>query len=162
MIVLIDGQAMARGMILGTHNIREFARVPGLRIEDWLASFLSGSRCPEFISKNVRSFGQIAAATAVSEKQLLEPPRVPSASPSGSAQSAHRPGVDFGFGPRCIKSALAAGNDDRADARLLVDDNAPADRTVADDPELRKRRRRDSGKRNGGCKHFEVHGRTPE
>jgi tRNA(fMet)-specific endonuclease VapC len=34
--VLIAGQAMARRMILVTHNIREFARVPGLRFEDWV------------------------------------------------------------------------------------------------------------------------------
>ena len=29
------GQAMARNMILITHNTREFGRVPGLKIEDW-------------------------------------------------------------------------------------------------------------------------------
>jgi tRNA(fMet)-specific endonuclease VapC len=33
--VLIAGQAMARNLILVTHNIREFGRVPGLQIEDW-------------------------------------------------------------------------------------------------------------------------------
>jgi tRNA(fMet)-specific endonuclease VapC len=33
--VLIAGQAVARNMILVTHNTDEFARVPGLRIEDW-------------------------------------------------------------------------------------------------------------------------------
>jgi tRNA(fMet)-specific endonuclease VapC len=33
--VLIAGQALARDMILVTHNTREFARVPGLRYEDW-------------------------------------------------------------------------------------------------------------------------------
>jgi tRNA(fMet)-specific endonuclease VapC len=33
--VLIAGQAMARDMILITHNRDEFGRVPGLRIEDW-------------------------------------------------------------------------------------------------------------------------------
>jgi tRNA(fMet)-specific endonuclease VapC len=33
--VLIAGQAAARDLILITHNVREFARVPGLRIEDW-------------------------------------------------------------------------------------------------------------------------------
>lgn len=33
--VLIAGQAMARKMILVTHNAAEFGRVPGLRIEDW-------------------------------------------------------------------------------------------------------------------------------
>jgi tRNA(fMet)-specific endonuclease VapC len=33
--VLIAGQARARGLILVTHNRREFERVPGLRIEDW-------------------------------------------------------------------------------------------------------------------------------
>ncbi len=33
--VLIAGQAMARNMILVTHNRSEYARVPGLRIEDW-------------------------------------------------------------------------------------------------------------------------------
>jgi len=33
--VLIAGQAMARHLILVTHNIQEFGRVPGLRLEDW-------------------------------------------------------------------------------------------------------------------------------
>ena len=33
--VLIAGQAVARSMILVTHNTQEFERVPGLRIEDW-------------------------------------------------------------------------------------------------------------------------------
>jgi len=33
--VLVAGQAMARNMILVTHNIREFGQVPGLQIEDW-------------------------------------------------------------------------------------------------------------------------------
>jgi tRNA(fMet)-specific endonuclease VapC len=33
--VLIAGQAMARGLILITHNQKEFQRVSGLRIEDW-------------------------------------------------------------------------------------------------------------------------------
>jgi|SRR5271165_3964276 len=33
--VLIAGQAVARDMILVTHNSREFGRVPGLRFEDW-------------------------------------------------------------------------------------------------------------------------------
>ena len=33
--VLIAGQAMARSMVLVTHNSGEFGRVPGLRIEDW-------------------------------------------------------------------------------------------------------------------------------
>ena len=33
--VLLAGQALARSMILVTHNTREFKRVPGLRIADW-------------------------------------------------------------------------------------------------------------------------------
>jgi tRNA(fMet)-specific endonuclease VapC len=33
--VLIAGQAVARNLILVTHNTREFERVPELRIEDW-------------------------------------------------------------------------------------------------------------------------------
>lgn len=33
--VLIAGQALARDLILVTHNTREFSRVPKLRIEDW-------------------------------------------------------------------------------------------------------------------------------
>lgn len=33
--VLIAGQAMARNMILVTHNTGEFGRVPKLRIENW-------------------------------------------------------------------------------------------------------------------------------
>jgi tRNA(fMet)-specific endonuclease VapC len=35
--VLIAGQACARDLVLITHNTDEFARVPGLRIEDWEA-----------------------------------------------------------------------------------------------------------------------------
>lgn len=33
--VLIAGQALARDMILVTHNTAEFSRVSGLRVEDW-------------------------------------------------------------------------------------------------------------------------------
>jgi tRNA(fMet)-specific endonuclease VapC len=33
--VLIAGQAVARNMILVTHNTNEFARVPQLQTEDW-------------------------------------------------------------------------------------------------------------------------------
>ncbi len=33
--VLIAGQALARSLILITHNMREFTRVDGLRLEDW-------------------------------------------------------------------------------------------------------------------------------
>ena len=33
--VLIAGQALARKLILVTHNTREFQRVAGLQIEDW-------------------------------------------------------------------------------------------------------------------------------
>ncbi len=35
--VLIAGQARARDLTLVTHNLREFAHVPGLRVEDWEA-----------------------------------------------------------------------------------------------------------------------------
>jgi len=35
--VLIAGQAVARQIILVTHNVDEFRRVPGLSIEDWEA-----------------------------------------------------------------------------------------------------------------------------
>lgn len=33
--VLIAGQARCRGLTLITHNVTEFARVSGLRMEDW-------------------------------------------------------------------------------------------------------------------------------
>src|SRR5665213_392817 len=33
--VLIAGQAAARNLVLVTGNLREFARVPGLALEDW-------------------------------------------------------------------------------------------------------------------------------
>lgn len=33
--VLIAGQAVARNLILVTHNTNEFGRVPGLRLDDW-------------------------------------------------------------------------------------------------------------------------------
>jgi tRNA(fMet)-specific endonuclease VapC len=35
--VLIAGQAVARNMILITHDTDQFGRVPGLRTEDWQA-----------------------------------------------------------------------------------------------------------------------------
>ena len=33
----LTGHAHALGLILVTHNTREFARVAGLRVEDWVA-----------------------------------------------------------------------------------------------------------------------------
>lgn len=33
---LIAAQALTRNLTLVTHNTREFARIPGLRVEDWL------------------------------------------------------------------------------------------------------------------------------
>ena len=36
--VLIAGQALARDLILATNNTREFARVEGLKLEDWTAA----------------------------------------------------------------------------------------------------------------------------
>lgn len=35
--ILIAGQALARGMAVATNNVREFARIPGLTVEDWLS-----------------------------------------------------------------------------------------------------------------------------
>ena len=34
---LIAGHALSMGITLITHNVREFERIPGLTIEDWLA-----------------------------------------------------------------------------------------------------------------------------
>lgn len=34
---LIAGQALARGLVVVTANAREFARIDGLRIENWIA-----------------------------------------------------------------------------------------------------------------------------
>ena len=31
----ISGQAVARGLVLVTNNLREFQRVPNLQVEDW-------------------------------------------------------------------------------------------------------------------------------
>jgi tRNA(fMet)-specific endonuclease VapC len=36
MDLLIAAQAVARGLVLVTDNVREFRRVPGLRTENWL------------------------------------------------------------------------------------------------------------------------------
>jgi tRNA(fMet)-specific endonuclease VapC len=33
--ILIAGQALARDLVLVTHNVREFSRVDGLKVEDW-------------------------------------------------------------------------------------------------------------------------------
>lgn len=33
--VMIAGHARSQGLILVTNNLREFERVPGLRLEDW-------------------------------------------------------------------------------------------------------------------------------
>ena len=35
--ILIAAHALSTGRILATHNSREFRRVPGLKVEDWLA-----------------------------------------------------------------------------------------------------------------------------
>lgn len=35
--MLIPAHARSRGLTLVTHNLREFQRVPGLKVEDWLA-----------------------------------------------------------------------------------------------------------------------------
>lgn len=35
---MIAGHARARGLVLVTNNLREFQRVPGLRVEDWLSN----------------------------------------------------------------------------------------------------------------------------
>lgn len=35
--IQIAGQALARGMTVVTHNIKEFSRIPGLKVEDWVS-----------------------------------------------------------------------------------------------------------------------------
>lgn len=35
---LLAGHARSLGMVMVSHNVREFSRVPGLEIEDWLAA----------------------------------------------------------------------------------------------------------------------------
>jgi tRNA(fMet)-specific endonuclease VapC len=35
--LLIAAHARSRGLVLVTHNLREFTRVPDLKVEDWLA-----------------------------------------------------------------------------------------------------------------------------
>ena len=35
---LIAAHALSLGWVLATHNVREFRRVPGLRVEDWMAT----------------------------------------------------------------------------------------------------------------------------
>ena len=36
--LLIAGTALSRGDTLATNNIREFSRIKGLRLEDWIAA----------------------------------------------------------------------------------------------------------------------------
>ena len=36
--LLIAAHARSRGLTVVTHNLREFARVPGLKVEDWTAA----------------------------------------------------------------------------------------------------------------------------
>lgn len=36
--VLIAGQALARGLVLVTNNVKEFSRISELKIEDWLTA----------------------------------------------------------------------------------------------------------------------------
>jgi tRNA(fMet)-specific endonuclease VapC len=36
--MMIAGHARSQGLVLVTNNSREFARVPGLRVEDWLSA----------------------------------------------------------------------------------------------------------------------------
>ena len=36
--LFIAAHARSRGMTLVTHNMREFERVPGLQVEDWLTA----------------------------------------------------------------------------------------------------------------------------
>ena len=44
--VLIAGQARARKLTLVTHNTSEFARVPGLKVEDWKGATSSSPAKP--------------------------------------------------------------------------------------------------------------------
>jgi tRNA(fMet)-specific endonuclease VapC len=41
--VLIAGQAKARNLILITHNVKEFNRVAGLKIQDWSTKLVHGA-----------------------------------------------------------------------------------------------------------------------
>ncbi len=36
--VLIAASALSRGLTVVTHNVNHFRRIPGLKVEDWLAS----------------------------------------------------------------------------------------------------------------------------
>jgi len=42
--ILIAGSALARGLVLVTSNVGEFARVSGLRVENWRASLAAPRR----------------------------------------------------------------------------------------------------------------------
>jgi len=35
--MLLAGHALSRGLFVATSNVSEFSRIPGLRVEDWLA-----------------------------------------------------------------------------------------------------------------------------
>ena len=71
--VLIAGQALARDLILVTHNMREFERVAGLRIEDW-EGLAPGPRHSGLSTQNIQKLDPSCCSTSCPPTMLHSHP----------------------------------------------------------------------------------------
>ena len=58
--MLIVAQAVAQDLTLITHNLKEFARIPGLRYETWVISQMAASRqCESGLFHPITTYGYV-------------------------------------------------------------------------------------------------------